>query len=128
MEDLVAAVNKAEFRGVTHVGTWNGRGRVTEGIGAVPHRLILETEILVLHVHVVDAEWLAPVVDRTTARTIRVSERIALRQKIALLVDRAERLIADFVVDQHKLSEVRTRAVLDYHLPAAARRSRIASA
>src|SRR5262249_50621063 len=117
MEDLGAAVNQAEFRGVAHVRTGNSRGGVTEGIGAVPHRLILETEILVLHVHIVDAERLTPIVDRTATRTIRIGQWIALRQEIALPIDRTERFVADLVIDQHELTEIRTGPVLNDRLP-----------
>src|SRR5829696_4862093 len=75
--------------------------------------------------HVVDAERLAAIVDRTPSGTIRVGQRIALRKKIALLVDGTEGLIPDLVIDEHELTEVRAGAVLDDGLPAAARGSRI---
>ena len=70
-----------------------------------------------LHVHVIDAEWLAAIVDRAATRTVGVSQRIALREEVALLIERAERFVADFVVDQHKLAEVRTGSVLNNRLP-----------
>ncbi len=128
VEHFRSPVDQAELGRVAHIRTGNGRRRVTEGIGAVPHRLVFETEVLVLHVHVVDAERLAAIVDRAAARTIGIRQRIALREEVALLVERAERLVADFVIVEHELAEIRARAVLDHDLPAAGGRRRIAAA
>src|SRR5688572_31073787 len=72
VKDFGSAVHEAELCGITHVGTRNRRGGITEGIGTIPHRFILKAEILVLHMHVIDSERLAPIIDRATAWTIRV--------------------------------------------------------
>src|SRR5207247_9689915 len=69
------------------------------------------------HVRTVDAERLAAIVDRAATRTIGVGQRIALRQEVALLIERAERFVADFVIDQHKLAEIRTGTVFNDRLP-----------
>src|SRR6185295_20316904 len=98
---------------------WNGGSRITERIGAIAHRLVFKSKILVLHMHVVDAERLAAVVDRTAPGAVGIGQRITLRQEVALLIHRAERLIADFVVDQHEFTEVRPRTILNDGLPSA---------
>ncbi len=128
VEHFGPAVDQAELRWIADVGTGNRRGRITEGIGAIAHRLVLEPEVLVLHVHVVDTERLAAIVDRASARTIGIGQRVALGQKVALLVQWPEGLVADFVVVEHELAEVRARPVLDHDLPAAGGRGRIAAA
>ncbi len=126
MEHLGAAMHQAELRRIAQVAARNrGRG-VAERVGAVPHGLVLEPEILVLDVHVVEAERLAPVVQCPAARPIRIGQRITLRKEVAFLVHRAERLVADFMINDHKLAEVRAGAVLDDGLPAAGHRSRVA--
>ena len=117
VEHFRSTVHQAELGRITNVGTGDRRGGIAERIGAIAHRLVFEPEILVLHVHVVDAERLAAIVDRTATRTIGVGQRIALREKISLLVQRAERFVADFVIDQHILAKVRTGAVLNDRLP-----------
>ena len=72
-----------------------------------------------LEVHFTDAERLAAIVQRTTARTIGIGQRIALRQEVALLVQGAEGFVADLVIENHELTEVRSGPVVDHHLPAA---------
>ena len=73
-----------------------------------------------LHVHVVDAERFAAIVQRTRSRTIGVRQRIALRQEVAVLVHRTKRFIAHLMINQHELAKIRARAVLDHRLPPAA--------
>ena len=68
--------------------------------------------------HLVDAERLAAIIDRAATRTIGVGQRIALREKVALLIQRTEGFIADFVIEQHELTEVRSGRVIDIDLPA----------
>src|SRR5688572_3389662 len=126
VEHLRSAMNQPELCGVAHVGTWNCRRRIAERIGAITHRFVFEPEVLVLHVHVINAEWLAAIVDRAATGTIDIRERVALRQEVALLVQRTEGFIADLMIDQHKLTEVRAGAVLDDRLPAARGRRGIA--
>ena len=72
-----------------------------------------------LHVHVVDAERFAAIVQGPRARTIGVRQRVALRQEVAVLVHRTKRLVTHFMVNQHELAEIRARAVLDHRLPPA---------
>ena len=100
--------------------TAGNRGRgIAERIGAVGHRLVFEAEILMLQMHLIDTERLAAIVDRTASRTIGIRQRIALGQEVALLVQGAEGFVADFVIEQHELAEVRSGPVIDVHLPAA---------
>ena len=75
--------------------------------------------------HVIDSERLASIVDRAAAWTVRIRQRITLRQEIALLIEWSEGLVADFVVIQHEFTEVRAGSVLDHDLPATGGRSRI---
>ncbi len=70
-----------------------------------------------LQVHLIDPERLAAIVDRTATRPVGVSQRIALRQEVALLVQRTEGFVADLVIEQHELAEVRSGPVIDVHLP-----------
>src|SRR6476659_7156807 len=76
--------------------------------------------------HIINAERLAAIVDGAAAGTIRVGERIALRQEVALLIQRTKRFVADFMIDQHELAKVGASAVLDDRLPAARGRRSIA--
>src|SRR5207245_1935616 len=69
--------------------------------------------------HVVDAERLAAVIERAAARSVGIGQRVALREEVPLLVDRAEGFIPHFVVDDDKLAEVRARAILNDRLPPA---------
>ena len=126
VEDFRSTVHQAELRRIAHIGTGNRRGGIAERIGAIPHRLVFEPKVLVLQVHVVDAERLAAIVDRTATWAIGIGQRIALRQEIALLIERAESLVADFMIDQHKLAEIRAGPVLNDRLPAAGGRRGIA--
>src|SRR5262249_5308524 len=66
------------------------------------------------------------IVDRAAARTIGIGEWIALREEVALLVQRTKRFITDLMIDQHEFPEVGTSAVLDNGLPAARGRGGIA--
>src|SRR5262249_22969620 len=128
MEYFRPAMDQPEFGWITHVGTRNRRRRIAERIGAIAHRLVFESKVLMLHVHVVNAERLATIVDRTATWTVCVGQRIALREEVALLVEGAECLVADFVVDQHELTEVGAGTVLNDGLPAARGRCGIACA
>ena len=74
-----SAVDEPEFRGIAHVGARNGRGRIAERVGAIPHGFVLEPEVLVLHVHVIDAERLAAIVEGAPPRPIGIGQRIPLR-------------------------------------------------
>src|SRR5262249_30569703 len=65
----------------------------------------------------IDPEWLATVIDRTTARTIGVRQRITLREKVTFLIQRTERFITDFVIEEHELAEVGSSSIVDVHLP-----------
>ena len=78
MEHFRSAVHQSELRRIPHVGTGNRRGRIAEGIGAIPHRFVFKAEIFVLHMHVIDAERLAAIIDRAAAGTIGVRQWIAL--------------------------------------------------
>ena len=128
VEDFRSTVHQTELGRIAHIGTGNRRRGIAERIGAVSHRLVFEPEVFVLHMHVVDAERLAAIVDCTATRTIGVGQRITLRQEVALLIERAEGLVADFVIDQHKLAEVRTGTVFDDRLPTTGGRRWIALA
>src|SRR5262245_47542779 len=125
VEYFRSAMDEAELRRIANVGPWDRRRRVAKCVRAVAHRLVFKTEILVLHVHIVNAERLAAVVDRAASWTIRVGQRIALRKEVALLVEGAERFVSDFMVEQHELAEIRTGAVLDHDLPTAGCRCRV---
>ena len=72
-----------------------------------------------LCLHVVHAERLAAVVQRAGHRAIDVGQRIALRNEVALLIQWAERFIADLVIKQHELTKVRAGSILNNRLPAA---------
>ena len=119
MEDLGAAMHQAVLRRIPQVGTGNGGGRISKGIRAIPHGFVLKAEILVLLVHRINAERLAAIVQRAATGTIGIGQRVTLGEEVALLVDRAERLIANFMVDNHELAEIRAGAVLDDRLPPA---------
>ena len=120
MKDFGAAVHEPELGGIAEVGPWDRGRRVAECIGAVSHGLILEPEVFMLHMHIIDAERLAPVIQRAAAGAIRIRQRITLREEVALLVDRTERLIANLVIDQDELPEVRPLWRIDNRLPTAA--------
>ena len=126
VKDLRATMHQTVLRRIAHVGSWNRGRRISEGIGAVPHGFVFEPEVLMLHVHVVDAEGLAAVIQRATARPVGIGQRIALREEVALLVHGTKGFIAHLVIDDHELAEVRAGSVLDDRLPAALHRSRIA--
>ena len=113
VEHFRSAMHQPELGRIAHVGTGNRRGGVAEGIGAIPHRLILEAEVLVLHMHVVDPERLAAIVDRAATRTIGICQRITLWQEVALLVDGAEGFVADFVIHQNEFPKIWTGSILD---------------
>src|SRR2546428_11938534 len=112
-------MDQAELCRIAQIRTWDRGGGVSEGVGAVPHGLVFESEVFMLDVHVVDAERLTPVVERATARAVGVGQGIALRQEIPLLVDRTESLIPHLMVDDDKLPEVRAGPVLNNRLPPA---------
>src|SRR2546426_4547484 len=81
MEDFGPAMDQAELCRIAQVRPGNrGRG-ISEGVGAVPHGLVFESEVFMLNVHVVDAERLAAVIERTTARAVGVGQGIALDRK-----------------------------------------------
>src|SRR5581483_10975595 len=127
VEHLRAAVHQAELRRISHVRARDRRRRIAERVAAVAHRLVFEAEVLVLHVHIIDAERFAAIIQRAAAWTVGIGQRIALGKELALLIDRAECLITDFMVDQHELPEIRTGAVSDDRLPPAGLRSGIAT-
>ena len=58
--------------------------------------------------HLIDPERLAAIVDRTTTRTIGIRQRVTLREKIALLVQWSERFVSDLMIEEHKLTEIRS--------------------
>ncbi len=128
VEHFRSAVHDAPLGRIAEIAARNRRRRIAESVGAVGHRLILEAEILVLQVHLVDAEGLAAIVQRAPARPIGIGQGIALRQEVALLVQRAEGLVPDLVIEDHVLAEVRSGPVVDHHLPAAPRFGRRARA
>src|SRR5438067_1061981 len=107
MKHFGAAVHESELGGVTDVGPWDRGRRIAERVGTVAHGFIFEPKVLMLHMHIIDAERLTAIVQCPASRTVGVSQWIALREEVALLVDRAERLIANFVIDQDELPEVR---------------------
>src|SRR5437879_11247946 len=113
MEDFGPAMDEAELCRIAQVRPGNrGRG-ISKRVGAVPHGLVFESEVFMLNVHVVDAERLAAVIERATARAVGVGQGIALRQEVPFLVDRTEGFIPNFVVDDDKLAEVRAGPVLN---------------
>src|SRR5436309_9708408 len=117
MEDFGPAMDQAELCRIAQVRPGNrGRG-ISKRVGAVPHGLVFESEVFMLNVHVVDAERLAAVIKRATARPIGIGERIPLRKEIPLLVDRTESFIPHLMVDNDKLAEVRAGPVLNDRLP-----------
>ncbi len=115
---LGSAVNQPPLDRIAQIPAGDRRRNVAEGVGAVGQGLVLEPEILMLQVHLVDAEGLAAIVDRAAARAVGVGQRIALRQEVALLVQRTEGFVADFVIEQHEFAEVRSGPVVDVDLPA----------
>ena len=119
VEHFGPAVNHTPLHRLPEVTTSNRGGRVTEGVGAIGQRFIFESEILMLQMHLIDAERLTAIVQRSTARTIGIRQRVALRQEVALLVQWTEGFVADFVIKQHELAEVRSRPVIDVDLPTA---------
>src|SRR5207237_8933033 len=100
-------------------GTRNSGERISKGIRARTHGFVLKAEILVLLVHRIDAERLAAIVQRAATGTIGIGQGVSLGKEVALLVDRAKRLITDFMIDNHELPEIRAGAVLDDRLPPA---------
>ena len=48
-----------------------------------------------LHVHVIDAEGLTPIIQCPGPRTIRIAQGIPLRQEVAMFIHRAERFITE---------------------------------
>ncbi|MCG3768528.1 MAG: hypothetical protein JW394_0640 [Nitrospira sp.] len=70
-----------------------------------------------LYMHVVDAERFAPIVNRAATGTIRIGQRVALWEKVALLVQRTERFVTDFMINYNKLPKVRAGSVLNHDLP-----------
>ena len=119
MEHFRSAVHDAELRRIPQITARNRRRRIAERIGTVCHGFIFEPEIFVLHVHVVDAERFAAIVQRSRPRTIGVRQRVALRQEVAVLVHRTKRFITHLMINQHEFAKIRTRAVLDHRLPPA---------
>ena len=119
VEHFRSTVDQTELGWIADVGTGNRRGGIAERIGAISHRLVFEPEILVLHVHIVDAERLATIVDRAATRTISIGQGITLREEVTFLVQRSERFVTDFVVIEYEFPKVRTSPVLDHNLPAA---------
>src|SRR3989475_13292981 len=117
MEDFGPAMDQAELCRIAQVRPGNrGRG-ISKRVGAVTHGLVFESEVFMLNVHVVDAERLAAVIERATARAVGVGQGIALRKEVPLLVDRTESLIPHLMVDNDKLAEVRAGPVLNDRLP-----------
>ena len=119
MEHLRTAVHNPPLDRIAQVRPRQRRRDIAEGIGAVGQGLVLEPEILMLEMHLINAERFAAVVQRAAAWTIGVGQRIPLGQEIALLVDRPEGFVTDFVIEDHVLAEIRARAVVNHHLPAA---------
>src|SRR5262245_34484691 len=71
-----------------------------------------------LQMHLIDAERLTAIVDRTAARTIGIRQRVTLGQEVPLLIQRTEGFVADLVIEQDELAEVRSGPIIDVHLPA----------
>src|SRR5712691_2353803 len=117
MEDFGPTMDQAELCRIAKIGPRDCCRRIAEGVGAVPHGLVFESEVFMLNVHVVDAERLAAVIERATARAVCVGQGIALRKEVPLLVDRTESLIPHLMVDYDKLPEVRAGPVLNDRLP-----------
>src|SRR5690242_8168487 len=70
-----------------------------------------------LQMHLIDPERLTAIVDRTASRTIGISQRIALGEEVTLLIQGTEGFVADLVIEQDELAEVRSGPVIDVHLP-----------
>src|SRR5207245_6423286 len=113
MEDFGPAMDQAELCRIAQVRPGNrGRG-ISKRVGAVPHGLVFESEVFMLNVHVVDAERLAAVIERATARAVGGGQGMALREEVPLLGDRTGSLITHPIVDGEQLTEVRGGPVLN---------------
>src|SRR2546422_11730518 len=117
MEDFGPTMDQAELCRIAQVRARDRGWGVSERVRAVAHGLVFESEVFMLNVHVVDAERLAAVIERATARAVGVGQGIALRKEVPLLVDRTESLIPHLMVDNDKLAEVRAGPVLNDRLP-----------
>ena len=62
VEHFRSAVHQPPLDRIAEIAARNRRRHIAEGIGAVGHRLVLESEILVLQMHLIDAERLAAIV------------------------------------------------------------------
>ena len=123
MEHFATAVDQAELRRVAHVRPRNrGRG-IAEGVGAVRQGFVFVMEHLLLNRQVVDTERLRAVVHRAGGRTVRVRLRVALRDHLAVAVERTERFVTDFVIEQRELTEVLRVVVNDHGHPAVFQRA-----
>ena len=125
VEDFRAAMDQPELRGIAEIRARDGGRRVSEGIRTVPHGFVLESEVLMLDMHVVDAERLTAVVQRAAAGTIRVRERVTLGEEVPLLVHRTEGFITDFMINQHEFTEIRPHRGINDRLPAASHLGRL---
>ena len=75
-------------------------------------------EHLVLHRQVVDPERLGAVVHCAGGGAIGVRQRVALGNHLTETVERAERFVTHFVVEQDELAEVPVIIVGNYDFPA----------
>ncbi|TKS57928.1 MAG: hypothetical protein EWM72_03352 [Nitrospira sp.] len=119
MEHFGPAMDQPPLDRIAQIATGDRGRSIAERIGAIGHRFVFKPEILMLQMHLIDAERLAAIIDRPATRTVGVGQRIALREEVALLIQRTEGFIADLVIEQHELAEVRSGPVIDIHLPAA---------
>ena len=114
VEHFRSAMDQPPLDRIAEISARNRRRHIAEGIGAVRQRLVLEAEIFVLQVHLIDTERLAAIVQRPAARTIGIRQRIALRQEVAFFIQRTERFVADLVIEEDELAEVRARSRYRY--------------
>ena len=84
MEHFGSAMDQPPLDWIAQIATGNRGRSIAECIGAIGHRFVFKPEILVLQMHLIDAERLAAIVDRPATRTIGIRQRIALRQEVAL--------------------------------------------
>ena len=64
MEHFGPAVDQPVLGGIPQITPWNRGTGIAEGIGTIGHGFIFKAEVLMLNVHIVNAERFAPVVQR----------------------------------------------------------------
>ena len=116
-------MDQPEFGRIAEIAPGNRRADVAEGIGTVGFCFILKTKALLLLRQVIRSERFAAHVERTRCGTVRVGDRVALGDHLAIFANRTKRLIPHFVIDNHILAKVGDRRIGDHCLPAALERA-----